>query len=74
MKTTKLVVSLIALSGLFFKASASDEIIVGGPAPITKECLINAQQGWIDGLLAIAEANRSGGGFCLCVTWRSVVA
>lgn len=54
MKTTKLVVSLIALSGLFFKASASDEIIVGGPAPITKECLINAQQGWIDGLLAIA--------------------
>jgi hypothetical protein len=61
MKTIKLVVALIAIKGLVLSASANEAIVVGGPTPITEACLIDAHQGWINGLLAIAEANRTGG-------------
>lgn len=61
---TNLLKSLIALITVAFAAAAanagSHNIHSGGPKPITHADLMEAQQNWVGGLLAIAEAHRNG--------------
>jgi len=61
MKTLKHLCFAALLGGLSLNLSAVEPSKVGGMHPITKQCLIGAQEGWVAGLLSIAEANRSGG-------------
>lgn len=46
-----------------YMAASQPSVQIGGPAPITEQCLIEAQQGWIAGLLSISAAHRDSGDY-----------
>ena len=71
MKTVIRPFGLAALVGFLSAGSfavAHPTIKVGGPAPITEQCLIESQQDWIAGLLSISSAHRDGGDYRAAAT------
>ena len=59
----KVTLSLSLVSAFALSSLSASELIQGGPVPITHQDLKEAQQTWIDGLLAISAAHQEGGDY-----------